>query len=170
MGFCLCRWFCLLVVFAQAEPALTTSTILFVEADFVVVASLERVVLEERSIEDLGTLVENPTAVVVAPARELAVLAVPVPIAVVAVDRGPEACSVSAVGLAVPAVASADEAVVASAEIAHTVSAALVVAMGFLAEVVVVGLAIVGHLAVPVSGAGCSRGPSWSRLRSLRPS
>ena len=126
--------------------------------------------LEERSIEDLGTLVGDPTAALVAPARELAVLVVLVPTAVVAVDRGPGACSVSAVGLAVPAVASADPAVVASAEIAHTVSAVLVVAMSFLAEVVVVGLAIVGHLAVPVSRAGCSRGPSWSRLRSLRPS
>ena len=111
---------------------MTTSTILYVEADFVVVASLERVVLEERSIEDLGTLVGDPTVALVAPARELAVLVVLAPTAVVAVDRGPGACSVSAAGLAVPAVASADPAVVASAEIAHTVSAVLVVAMSFL--------------------------------------
>ena len=112
----------------------------------------------------------DPIAVMVAPARELAVSVALVPTAVVAVDRGPEAYFVSAVGLVVPAVASADQAVVASAGIAHTVSSALVVAMSLLADVVVVGLAIVGHVAVPVSRAGCSRGPSWSRLRSLRPS
>ena len=164
MGFCQCQWFCLLAAFVQPESALTTSTTPFVaEVDVAVAANLERVVFEEGSIEDLGILVGNPTAVVVAPAGELAVLVVRVPIAVAAGDRGLEACSVSAARLAVPAV-------VASAEIAHTVSIALAVAKGFLAEAVVVGLAIVGHLAVPVSRAGCGRGPSWSTLRSLRPS
>ena len=101
-------------VYVQPEPASTTSTILFeVEADFAVVASLERAGFEERSIEDLEMLAGDPTAVVVGLVKELAVLAVLVPIAVVAVDPGPEACSVSAVGLAVPAVAFVDEAVVA---------------------------------------------------------
>ena len=103
MGFCPCRWFGLLAVPVRAELALTTSTILFVVvADVAVVASLEGIVLQERSIDDLGTLVGSPTAVLVAPAGELAVLVALVPTFVVAVGRGPEACFVSAVGLAVP--------------------------------------------------------------------
>ena len=53
---------------------------------------------------------------------------------------------------------------------AHTAYSDLVVAMGLLAEAVVVGLAIVDHLVVPASRARCSQDPSWSTLRSLRPS